>query len=55
MRPSGVLVVQLPHPHPVAVGVSLAYLVYYVALSGYLTAVGVRRRRTRSAQEGQAC
>ena len=48
------LVAQLPHPHPVAVGVSLAYLVYYVALSGYLTVVGVRRRRTRSAQEGQA-
>jgi phosphatidylcholine synthase len=43
----GVLLVQLPDPHPVAVAVSLAYVVYYVGVSLYLTAR--RSRATRRA------
>jgi phosphatidylcholine synthase len=46
-----VLVAQLPHPHPVVVTVSLAYLAYYVALSGWLTARAVRRS-TEGSQSG---
>jgi phosphatidylcholine synthase len=45
-----VLVAQLPDPSPSVVALSLAYLVYYVALSGWLTARAVRRR---SAEGGQ--
>jgi phosphatidylcholine synthase len=45
-----VLVAELPHPNPVVLGVSLGYVGYYLVLSGYLTAVGVRRRRALSAQ-----
>ncbi len=37
-----VLLVQMPHPNPVAVTVSLAYLVYYGGLSIYLTMVNPR-------------
>ena len=44
-----VLLAQYPDPHPVVVGLSLAYLVYYVGLSLYLT-VGTR---WRSRQAGQ--
>jgi phosphatidylcholine synthase len=39
------LLVQLPQPHPLVVAVSLAYLVYYVAVSGWLTARAAHRRR----------
>ncbi|MGZ4643005.1 MAG: CDP-alcohol phosphatidyltransferase family protein [Blastococcus sp.] len=45
-----VLVAELPHPNPVVLAVSLGYVGYYLVLSGYLTAVGVRRRRALSAQ-----
>jgi phosphatidylcholine synthase len=41
-----VLLLQFPDPHPLVVAVSLGYLVYYVALSGYLTVRG------RSVQRG---
>jgi phosphatidylcholine synthase len=44
-----VLLAQYPDPHPVVVGLSIAYLVYYVGLSLYLT-VGTR---WRSRQAGQ--
>ncbi|WP_448609719.1 CDP-alcohol phosphatidyltransferase family protein [Geodermatophilus sp. URMC 60] len=40
-----VLLVQVPDPHPVVVALSLAYLVYYVAVSLWLTARAARRRR----------
>ncbi|MDP9398205.1 MAG: CDP-diacylglycerol O-phosphatidyltransferase [Actinomycetota bacterium] len=40
-----VLLLQVPEPHPVAVALSLAYLVYYGGLSGYLT---LRRSRARA-------
>jgi phosphatidylcholine synthase len=39
------LLVQYPNPHPLVVAASLAYLVYYVAVSGWLTARAARRRR----------
>ncbi len=39
------LLVQYPNPHPLVVAASLAYLVYYVAVSGWLTARTARRRR----------
>jgi phosphatidylcholine synthase len=45
----GVLLAQYPDPHPVVVALSLAYLVYYVGISVYLT-VGAR---LRSRQGGQ--
>jgi phosphatidylcholine synthase len=45
-----VLVAELPHPNPFAVAVSLGYVGYYLVLSGYLTAIGARRRRALSAQ-----
>ena len=40
-----VLLLQYPDPHPVVVVASLAYVVYYVAVSGYLTAKAAHRRR----------
>jgi phosphatidylcholine synthase len=40
-----VLLVQYPDPHPVVVAASLAYVVYYVAVSGYLTVLAAHRRR----------
>ena len=40
-----VLLVQVPDPAPVVVALSLAYLVYYVAVSLWLTARAARRRR----------
>jgi phosphatidylcholine synthase len=40
-----VLLLQVPDPHPVVVALSLAYLVYYVAVSGWLTARAAHRRR----------
>jgi phosphatidylcholine synthase len=43
------LLAQYPHPNPVVVALSLAYLVYYVGLSLYLT-LGAR---LRSRQTGQ--
>ncbi len=42
----GVLVVQLPDPHPLLVAASLAYIAYYVAVSLWLTARAARRRRS---------
>ena len=39
-----VLLVQYPEPHPVVVALSLAYLVYYAAMSVWLTVAGTRRR-----------
>jgi phosphatidylcholine synthase len=44
-----VLLAQYPDPHPVVVGLSIAYVVYYIGLSLYLT-VGAR---FRSRQAGQ--
>ncbi len=44
-----VLLAQYPDPNPVVVALSLAYLVYYVGLSVYLTVGG----RLRSRQAGQ--
>ncbi len=41
----GALLLQMPDPHPVLVGLSLAYLGYYGTLSLYLTVDGRRRRR----------
>jgi phosphatidylcholine synthase len=40
-----VLLVQVPDPHPLVVAVSLLYLVYYAALSIYLTVTATQRRR----------
>jgi len=40
-----VLVVQYPDPNPFVVAASLAYVVYYVAISGYLTVLAAHRRR----------
>jgi phosphatidylcholine synthase len=45
-----VLVAELPHPNAFVIAVSLAYVGYYLVLSGYLTAIGARRRRELSAQ-----
>ncbi|GAB3347808.1 CDP-alcohol phosphatidyltransferase family protein [Modestobacter lapidis] len=39
------LLVQYPDPHPLVVALSLGYVGYYVAVSGWLTAVAARRRR----------
>jgi phosphatidylcholine synthase len=39
------LLVQYPDPHPVVVVASLTYLVYYLAVSGWLTARAAHRRR----------
>jgi phosphatidylcholine synthase len=47
----GVLLAQYPDPHPVVVGLSLAYLVYYVGLSLYLT-VGARLRSRGGSRQG---
>lgn len=48
-----VLLVQMPDPHPVVAGVSLAYLGYYGALSIYLTlARGRSARRPAMADQG---
>jgi phosphatidylcholine synthase len=44
-----VLLAQYPDPHPVVVALSLAYLVYYVGISVYLTVSA----RLRSRQGGQ--
>jgi len=44
-----VLLAQYPDPHPAVVAVSLAYLVYYVGLSVYLT-VGGRLRSRQAVQ-----
>jgi len=42
------LLVQFPDVHPAVVAASLAYVVYYLAVSGYLTARARRRRRSES-------
>ncbi len=48
-----VLLAQYPDPHPVVVAVSIGYLVYYVALSLYLT-IGARlRSRSGRGDAGQ--
>jgi phosphatidylcholine synthase len=39
------LLVQHPDPNPIVVLLSLAYVGYYVAVSGWLTAAAARRRR----------
>jgi phosphatidylcholine synthase len=50
----GVLVAQLPDPHPAVVAVSVGYLVYYCGLSFYLTARSSRRSAAAgSAEDGQ--
>jgi phosphatidylcholine synthase len=41
----GLLLVQHPDPHPAVVAASLAYLGYYVAVSGWLTARAAHRRQ----------
>jgi phosphatidylcholine synthase len=43
-----ILLVQMPHPQAVFVVISLAYLVYYAALSLYLTAWVARRAARKS-------
>ena len=40
-----VLLAQYPDPHPVVLTLSLAYVAYYVGVSGWLTAAAARRRR----------
>ncbi|SFL48717.1 CDP-alcohol phosphatidyltransferase family protein [Geodermatophilus ruber] len=40
-----VLLLQVPDPHPLLVALSLAYLGYYVAVSGWLTARAAYRRQ----------
>jgi phosphatidylcholine synthase len=40
-----VLLVQYPDPHPLVVALSLAYLVYYIGVSLWLTARSAHRRR----------
>ncbi|MCW2703986.1 MAG: CDP-diacylglycerol-cholineO-phosphatidyl transferase [Blastococcus sp.] len=47
-----VLLAQYPDPHPVVVGLSIAYLVYYVGLSLYLT-VGMRLRSRQAGEPGR--
>jgi len=47
-----VLLLQVPHPHPAVVAVSLAYLGYYVGVSLWLTARAARRRRAEFAAAG---
>ncbi|MFW3169467.1 CDP-alcohol phosphatidyltransferase family protein [Geodermatophilus sp. CPCC 206100] len=47
-----VLLVQYPDPHPVVVGLSLSYLVYYLGVSGWLTARAAHRRR-QAARSGR--
>jgi phosphatidylcholine synthase len=48
-----VLLAQYPDPHPVVVTVSIGYVVYYVALSLYLT-IGARlRSRSGPGDAGQ--
>jgi phosphatidylcholine synthase len=47
-----VLMLQFPAPHPAVVAVSLAYLVYYNALSVWFTLAGARVRRSRERVEG---
>lgn len=42
------LLLQFPSVDPIVVTVSLAYLVYYLAVSGYLTVAARRRRRGRA-------
>jgi phosphatidylcholine synthase len=46
-----VLLAQYPDPNPVVAGVSIAYLVYYVGLSLYLT-VGARLRSRQGSAQG---
>ena len=41
-----VLLLQLPDPHPVVLALSLGYIGYYVAISGWLTARAAARRRS---------
>jgi phosphatidylcholine synthase len=48
-----VLLLQFPDPHPIVIAASLLYLVYYAALSVYLT-VTRTRRRTPAAQPATA-
>jgi phosphatidylcholine synthase len=47
-----VILAQMPHPHALWIAVSVAYLVYYVALSLYLTAKGAAARRSSAAAVG---
>jgi phosphatidylcholine synthase len=44
-----VLLAEYPHPNPIVVGLSIAYLVYYVGLSLYLT-LGTRLRSRKTDQ-----
>jgi phosphatidylcholine synthase len=46
------LLAEFPSVNPVAVAVSLAYLAYYLAVSGYLTVAARRRRLAGSATVG---
>jgi phosphatidylcholine synthase len=45
------LLIEAPHPNPIVVGLSLAYVVYYLAVSGWMTVRSTRARR--SAERGQ--
>jgi phosphatidylcholine synthase len=47
-----VLLLQYPDPNPAVVAASLAYLVYYNALSIWFTLAGGRARRSRERLEG---
>ncbi|SNS05870.1 phosphatidylcholine synthase [Geodermatophilus pulveris] len=48
----GVLLLQVPDPHPVVVTLSLAYIGYYVGVSLWLTARAAHRRRGEPAPVG---
>ena len=48
----GLLLTEVPHPNPVVVALSLAYVAYYLAVSGWMTLRSAHGRRSaaRSAQ-----
>ena len=46
------LLAQYPEPHPVVIALSLAYVGYYIGVSGWLTAAAARRRRKTEGLEG---
>ena len=45
----GVILATFPEPNTFFVGLSLAYVTYYVAVSVYLTMISPRRRARQSA------
>jgi phosphatidylcholine synthase len=49
------LLIEAPHPNAIVVALSLAYVAYYLAVSGWMTFRSARGRRSaqRSVQAGQ--